>query len=202
MVSRSDWSWLFVTCLLLAVASVTSYRARAAQVEVDETKGTVASIEEAYAQSLLASNSLLGRTLVWPESLTSVSGTEDNRTGPALILSLSDLSCNVCEEAETKFASEISAQAPAVRVIAVVHANQRRYVTAYARVNAVRFPVLFDPQKAFAKANQIPVAPMVMFVDAQGTIRAAHFPIPGKTAFSNVFHTLIKSLISRSASAG
>jgi len=101
-----------------------------------------------------------------------------------------EISCDVCRDKLTDFAREIAGEVGSHAVSTIVHADQRRYATAYARMNQVNFPVYFSADYTFMRRNQLQCGPAVLLVDDQDRILASHCPVstnPDATALFFAF---------------
>lgn len=107
---------------------------------------------------------------------------------PRLLLVFSELSCNVCQDAETQFGISIANDYGQDYVTAIIYATQRRYVSSYVRMNQVNFPVFFCKNDSFFKLNHIQNTPMIFIIDQENRIIASHFPLPGHLEYSEPIH--------------
>ncbi len=107
---------------------------------------------------------------------------------PRLILVFNELSCNVCQDIETKFAIEVAEMFGNNYVIAIVHATSRRYVNNYIKINKVNFPVNFFEDDSFLKKYNIRNTPMILIIDENDRIINSYYPIPGQNDYSKPFH--------------
>lgn len=195
MTSRTKRSetivWATAVCLALALAGG-NFRSR---LEADERIASEAAFHQEYVDSLLSSKRTairyVGRKLRW--TVPSIIGTGQPDTSASalernLLLVFSDTSCDVCQDRETQFANELAAKVGTDRIKAIIHASDRRYAAAYARINSVKFPVYFDAGREFALANQITTTPLLLLTDDQGRVIAAEAPVPGLDDFVDAFH--------------
>jgi hypothetical protein len=151
------------------------------------------SIHDAVIKAQTASIMHLGKTieLVHIEKIFPKTTTEEKAANhPRLMLIFSELSCNVCQDEETRFAVRIASEYGTKYVMAIVHATNRRYVQNYIRLNQVNFPVFYceDKDNSFFKDNDILNTPMVFVIDEDNQVIAANYPIPGHLEYSKPMH--------------
>ncbi len=163
--------------------------------ESQELRNRAKEIEKAIIRSMSASLRHLGKTLLWEklEPVLNVDGHCEKPYGniPKLVLVLSELGCDACRDSETAFAKKMATKIGKSSVLAIVHANDRRYVRNYIRVNQVNFPVYFSEDFKFLEYNDIRNTPMIFFVGNDGRVLASHFPLPGLPQYSEPFHRFV-----------
>ncbi len=192
--------WPLLVLVLCGALIFAHRRERELSAMSTRIKASSATIAQAVLGSEQVEFAQVGKRLALPalEELHLTDNSKPHQTlSPSddlLILLFSDVSCSVCEESETAAAIRIATAVGTDKVIAIVHAKQRRYAAAFARVNRVPFRVFLDPENSFAKANQIRAAPLLM-VAKSGEIVAALSPIAGKPEFSLPFHGAASRLL-------
>jgi hypothetical protein len=147
--------------------------------------------EKAVINAQTASITHLGKTieLVHMEKIFPKNATEEKTANhPRLMLIFSELSCNVCQDEETRFAVSIASEYGMKYVLAVVHATNRRYVQNYIRLNQINFPVYYSKDELFLKLNGIKNTPMIFVIDDKNQVIAANYPIPGHPQYSEPMH--------------
>lgn len=77
----------------------------------------------------------------------------------------------------------------------VVHASNPRWALNYARDNGVELPLYFDRDNRFGDGNEIESSPMLLLVDTEGKVAAAHYPLPETPEWSDPFHDRILQLL-------
>lgn len=157
------------------------------------TKETNTKIEEALIQAQYAAMIHLGTTIklvnmkkIFPAS----SNPEEALPGkhPKLLLVFSELSCNVCQDEETRFGVSIANEYGPEFVMAVVYATNRQYVGSYVRLNQINFPVFYCQDESFMKENGIKNTPMIFVLDEENRVIASNFPLPGHLEYSEPIH--------------
>jgi hypothetical protein len=161
------------------------------QAELNQTRKIEANIQDAVIKPQTAAMMHLGKTIqlvninkIFPNTSTKVN-TPDQ---PRLILIFSELSCNVCQDEETRFGVSIASEYGKEYVMAIVHASNRRYVQNYIRMNQVNFPVYYCEDETFLKENGIRNTPMIFVLDNENRVVAANYPIPGQLQYSDPMH--------------
>jgi hypothetical protein len=159
-------------------------------------------VEKAFIESQIASMTYLNRELSWcyikkiyPAGDFQLELSEN----PKLLLILSEFSCNVCQDDETKFALEILAAFGENYVLAIVQAGNTRYVNTYIRLNQVDFPVYYVEDDTFFEVNEIHHTPLVLVIDKDNRIIAAHLPVPGHPEYSEPIHRFCRDYLTRCA---
>ena len=161
------------------------------KIELNKTRHAANEIKKAVIQSNNASILHLGQNLKMTGIEKIFPNDQLNRhtsNQPRLLLVFSELSCNVCQDAETRFGVSIASDYGKEYVMAVVHATNRRYVTNYIRLNQVSFPVYFAEDESFMKKNGIKNTPMIFVIDSENKVIAANYPIPGHLDYSEPTH--------------
>ena len=157
-------------------------------------------IEKAFIESQIAAMTYLDRELSWVNIKKIYPAGDvqlELRENPKLVLVFSEFSCNVCQDNETKFALEVSAAFGENYVLAVVQAGNTRYVSTYIRLNQVNFPVYYDADDTFFAVNGIHHTPLVLVINEENRIIAAHLPVPGHPEYSEPIHRFCRDYLNR-----
>ncbi len=173
--------------------------------QFEETKKGVHFIEsykDAVVKGKAAEYHHIGKRFFLTDDLKMINARPGTEKGsitdqaPRLVLVFSELSCNVCQDQETKFAVDIAEKYGIEKVTAIIHAHNQRYITTYTRLNMVTFPVYHceDMKGNFFEANDIAVTPMLLLLDDDGNIVAASYPVPGQKELSEPFHKYCKEV--------
>ncbi len=107
---------------------------------------------------------------------------------PIICLIFDELSCNVCQDDETKFALELTEKYGLNKAVVIVKSKNIRYIQNYVRMNNINFKVYYCNDDRFFKANNIMVTPLALVIDEMNHIVAAHIPIVGHPQYSIPFH--------------
>lgn len=158
-----------------------------------EFKHSTQKIQDALIKANSASIIHLGTTIKFVNiknifHANANSAVEPTVKNPKLILVFSELSCNVCQDAETQFGVSIANEYGPDYVMAVVYATQRQYVANYVRLNQINFPVFFCTDETFFKENGIQNTPMIFVLDEKNRVIASHYPLPGHLEYSESIH--------------
>lgn len=173
-----------------------NHNAQIQRKQISNFQHNIKEVEEAVLKSQSAAMMHLDSTLTFtgierffPEKLPPETELE-SFDHPRLILVFSELSCNVCQDKETEFAITIASNFGQDYVMAIVHAVKKRYVQNYTRLNQVNFPVYCcdDRDRSFFKVNKIINTPILLIIDRNNRIIAAHIPIPGHPEYSDPIH--------------
>jgi hypothetical protein len=161
------------------------------QAELNQSQKLKSNIQNAVIRAQTASMMHLGKTIelvninkIFPKTPVEVKVSRH----PILLLVFSELSCNVCQDEETRFGVSIASEYGKEYVMAVVHATNRRYVQNYIRMNQVNFPVYYCEDETFLRENGIYNTPMIFIMDKENRVVAANFPIPGHLQYSDPMH--------------
>ena len=183
---------------LVAIALIIYSRGKAKQQELTErlsySEKTGAERAKAFETVYREELRLVGRTLQ-EAPLTALTGDaarslELHGAGRRLLLLLSDIDCDVCQDRETQFAKSI-ADTLGPRRTAVIVSGDRRFATAYVRVNGARFPVFLDEPDAFGKGNSLPRRPLLLVLEG-GRVTMAHMPQTSLPSLSEAFHEVAR----------
>lgn len=169
--------------------SIKNYNQRTEDLKT--TRHATNEVQKAVIQSNTASMMHLGKTLQMTGIEKIFPGDQWDKQlakQPRLLLVFSELSCNVCQDAETRFGVSIASDYGKESVMAVVHATNRRYVSNYIRLNQVNFTVYFDENETFLKQNSIKNTPMIFVIDSDNKVISANYPIPGHLEYSEPMH--------------
>jgi hypothetical protein len=161
------------------------------QTVLNQARKIETNIQDAVIKAQTAAMMHLGKTIqlvkinkIFPKN-PRVEKTHDH---PRLLLIFSELSCNVCQDEETRFGVSIASEYGKEYVMAIVHASNRRYVQNYIRMNQVNFPVYYCEDETFLKENGIRNTPMIFILDNENRVVAANYPIPGQLQYSEPMH--------------
>jgi len=64
----------------------------------------------------------------------------------------------------------------------------------------VNFPVYYVEDDAFFKVNEIHHTPLVLVIDEDNRVIAAHLPVPGHPGYSEPIHRFCRDYLTRFAS--
>ena len=118
----------------------------------------------------------IGRTID-TSGLKKVYLPEDSETNNSrLLILLSDISCDVCQDTISSKANGLASQLTPNRVLCVVQAEKIKYAEIFARMNQVTFPVYYSPENMFTQLNKIGCVPTVFLIDKNNKVLAAHCP--------------------------
>lgn len=191
--------FLFVLCCLLS-GNIYFYLQSRNQGRVSNDQGiSAADWKETFSKNEALALSYIGKMLQFPESLELVNKESfpDKPTidQPKLLLIFSELSCNVCMDDETQFGNHMAELLGPNQVIAVVQSNNKRFCVNYVRMNQTKFPVYFDKDGAFIRANKIHHTPLLLAVSPPSEITYSHQPITGQTDLCPPHHEVFQRLI-------
>ena len=195
--------WGLLTLMLVALCTwnirqnfILKGQVAASSAEVEQLRaGTVAQLEKMMSGQAAATR-LEGRSLVWPEGLERLIGDAEAPVfaGHSVVLYFSELSCNSCLDSETQFINSLVEVTGGDGVRVVAHATNPRYVRNYARLNAVKAPLYFDPDDSFGDLNGVAETPMLFLLNDRGEVVSAHYPLPENPRWSEPFHNQILRL--------
>jgi hypothetical protein len=205
---------LAVAVALVLLLTTLSYRTRAhavaqqnrqLQQQIELKENGMTEFRNSVIKTKRVTHRHLERRISFPE-LTAVQGDGalySGHEGYTLLLVLSEMSCNVCQDEETHFANQLAEEmGDRARIAAVVHANSARYVRNYVRLNQVKFEVYLSENNQFALENGIVNSPLLLLLDQQNRVVAAHYPLPGEPELSEAFHQTCRELFAQPSTAG
>jgi hypothetical protein len=167
-----------------------------------ESQEQLKTIEKAFIESQIAAMTYLDIELSWVY-INKIYPAGDFQLelqeNPKLVLIFSEFSCNVCQDHETKFALEVAAAFGENYVLAVVQASNMRYVSTYIRLNQVNFPVYYSADDTFLSVNGIHHTPLVLVIDEENRVIAAHLPVAGHPEYSEPIHKFYQNYLNRYA---
>jgi len=187
--TKTTLVWAVLLSLSLAVAGWNQSRLVQLNNVMVQTKQTHDELRQSILSAKHFVHRQLGKKLTWsdlPRLNGDAAQKQDKELISKLILVLSDISCDACTDDETSFARTIAKNFGTDRVIAIVSAKDRKWAAGFARVNDVPFPVYFDRERVFAKANFLQ-EPAILLTDDRGRVLAANAPVPGRTEESVPF---------------
>ncbi len=193
---EATWPALVSVLLFLALLLVSRGRADSQRLTelIHRCQAAKQNLEDGYAAAYGAELALVGRRLRLPrlESLSGASGKSTLTQGLRLLLLVSDISCNVCQDRETQFTRSVAERFGAEAVMVIIAAKERRFVSTYARANGGHFPVYLAPPEGIAP--DLPAPPLLMLLDGN-RILVVHQPHPGYERFSEAFHLAIDRML-------
>ena len=196
---------VLLTALLVALVTHQRLRSRAehARQEARRSQGSLDTLHSAVLVSHTVAYGQVGKVVTVPQSLEALVAVPESVGLPQakLYILLSERDCNACQDSELRFANDLARDAGADRVVAVIHATERRYAASVVRVNAIRFRAFFDENDDFANQNGVASRPLLLAVNDRQEVVAAHLPLPGRPELSDAFHDACWRLIAGKAHA-
>lgn len=183
------WPVMFV--VLVCCAGWQTYQNRRLQTPEPADSESHAAFRESMEKIRTYEFAQIGKVLTWPPTMKVFGPQAPNRApgGYKLVLALSELSCDVCRDEETQFALGLARQ-HGVDVTIVVRAAQARYVRSYMRLNGIELSVYHDQAGEFFQQHQLGEGPLLMLVNPQQEVIAAHWPLPGDPDLCRPFHQM------------
>lgn len=200
------WGWVAVCTLLAAIAAWNLWQLRGHRViaeelrlEVGRARAEAAEVVGSMSRAHQVELALLGRTLDWPDGLEALPGAPEAAplyAGHRLVMYFSELACNVCREREAQFMNGLAGITGGAGLAIVVHAENRRYARNFVRFGHLEeIPVYFDPQREMGRRNSVEESPVLVLLDAEDRVVAAHLPLPGHPGWSEPFHGAVSRLL-------
>lgn len=190
--------WPLLASLLLFLALLFFARGNADSARLTERvqrcEAARRQVEDGYADVYRVELALVGRRLTLPrlEPLSAMATKAHLAQGLQLLLLVSDISCNVCQDRETQFARSLSSKFGPEAVKVILSTEERRWASTYVRANGGHFPVYLAPQGGIAP--NLPATPLLLLLDGDRVL-AAHQPHPGQERLSEVFHATVERLL-------
>ncbi len=188
---QAFWWVLFLALAALCAWNIYKNRSLTARL-AEPTNGSFADAD--VAAMLYRSIVHTGRFIRWPQNLEMIGvGENEGSPGPVagipyLLMAFSELSCDTCRDRETRFALDLAERVGSQHVVFVTHAQSKRYIRGYMRLNGIHLPVWADLEGQFFEANQIDETPILLVCNERGEVIAGHYPIPEKPELSEPFH--------------
>jgi len=169
---------------------------------VNKNKLISSQIESALIKTQMDSYSLIGKNVkfIGIEKFFNDNIKRNIGNSPTLFLIFNEFGCNVCQEAESRFALEIAKMYGHNKVAVIIRSDNLRYIQSFIRINRIDFDIYYCSDNHFFEINEIIHTPLLIVTDEVNRIIAAHIPISGNPQYSGPFHFFCRDYFTRMSS--
>ncbi len=161
------------SCLaLIAASAINLFNLHAMQTKSTSDRRTESQAYRELAASQAEMSSVIGKRLIWPESLAALDGSPQVRS-PRVVAILNSFKCGKSQDAIAKFVQDMERRDGPEGLATVIYSTEPYTAQSVRRSFHLRSAVLHDVGHEMAIANGIPVEPAILALSPGGVIIAA-----------------------------